>query len=227
VANRLYRWESQYTLGDATAQEGFWFVVDARAHTSDVATSINDVVSGWYTEPHPDTGVSRADLSPQPVLFTRNRILAFALDFLQLESELIDAVFSIPATSDREPLPAIVSKEIEIHGANGGRGGFNRVHTSFHPVDAVEVTDARFCTAQYQTDLVNAYSFLFDLINQTPFGVDAIPDPVIVFASVARVRTPRGPSNNILRYEAEPAVRVGSHSTRWGTMRRRGAVVLH
>jgi len=111
--------------------------------------------------------------------------------------------------------------------AQGGRGGFNRVHTCFHPVDAVEPSDVRFCTADYQQQLVDTYAFLFDLVNQLILGYHVGSHLFFASPVVARVKTPRGPSNNILRYEVFDALYLTSGSRRWGTMRRRGAVVRH
>lgn len=224
---RLYRFENSFTLGPVTATEGFWYYVDDRVDPVGVADLIREVVEGWFTEPNPDSSVSRADLMPVEARFTRSKLISFALDLLEVESELYDAFVSIPAQRDVEPLPSIVSKEIEIKGPTGGRGKFNRIHTSFHPQDAVEPTDSRLCTLTYQSQLVDVYTFLFDLVALSNWRVGAFGHFETVYAVPAYVQTPRDSSNHILEYRVFDAVSVGSQSRRWGSMRRRGAIVHH
>jgi hypothetical protein len=227
LGDALYRFENSFTLGDVTATEGYWFFIDERAAPSDVMSAVQSTVIGWFNEPVPDTDISRASLMPEQARFTSNRILAFAVDFLAIESELFQSIFDVSGESPDTALPSVISKEIEIAGSLGGRGNFNRIHTSFHPESAVLFGDARRCTADYQSKLVQVYAFLFDLINLTYVGFDAFPDPIVVPCTVARVSSTRSSSNQVLSRSVEQALSVRSSSDHWGTMRRRGAVVKH
>jgi len=223
----LYRFESEYNLGTAVATEGYWFYVDTAVDPSRVMDTITGLVSGWFTEPVPATGISRADLMPREALYRNNKVLTFAADLVAIESELYSSIFSLTGTVDETAVPAIVSKEIEVHGAPHGRGRFNRVHTAFFPVSAVDPTDVRFMTVDYQAHLVQVYGFLFDLINQTSWFTGPIGHHFEHFATVAYVNSVRGAGNSVVARIVYDATDVRSSSLRWGTMRRRGAVVQH
>jgi hypothetical protein len=218
----LYRGETLYTLGAAHAYEGFWFVVATPPPDVDVLARFEEFSSAIFTEPEGTYGVSRADLMGTGAELHRVRVLEFALEFLEIESELVSAVIGLPATSDSACLPASVSKLLLLKPGRGGRGNYSRMYTSFHPAFAVDPDDCRRATDDYLAQLFSWYDFMFSAFRvfpiwRKPFGHLLIPQTPTV-GVLHWLNRPARPAT----YTFAELASINIPNRVWGTMRTRG-----
>jgi len=220
----LFRLEWELAHGGATGQEGLWlFYPDEFASAVDGPDMLRLFGELWSERPV-SGGPSRQELLPSDVFLQLGRVKAFLIEFLQVESELASAIFGIPSRPDRLPLPPVVSKEIQLMSNLGGKGRFGRIHTAFHPQLAVDDSDPRNCTAAYLAALLEWFQLVVDFFNSLGYARDPHTHEVILFqVVVVHVDRPRSLGTGL----ASPVHQLRGVNRRWGTMRRRGAVVRH
>jgi hypothetical protein len=156
-----------------------------------------------------------------------SKFVSFLLEFAEVESELVSAIQGIVSPPDHAGLPAVVSKEIELRSELSGTGRFGRIHTAFHPQLAVDQNDCRLVDVPYARDLLDWFQLLLGALNsiQYRYFLQHFP-PIVAFdnlkVSVVHLNRPLDGTGLFA-----PVDTLHFPNRRWGTMRRRGAVVRH